>query len=166
MSCQIKVKKEEEYPLLLEEDSLIRRYNEHGCMDRHLPYSPDILNRTYTRQHISNHYGGSVQLTWPTVATHRIRDGIEFYACPRPNWNPHMPRKPGECGVMFFGSGETPDGLSFPMFGRVGSGQWKYYGDYTFRTSDPVSVQEWRETSLEVSICVKLFVQALTRRPD
>ncbi|KZT37221.1 hypothetical protein SISSUDRAFT_1048762 [Sistotremastrum suecicum HHB10207 ss-3] len=149
---KIKVKKEEEFPLTLDEDSLIRRYNQHGCRDRHLPYSPDVLNRTYTRQHISNHYGGNVQETWVKVAQHRVRDGIRYYVCPRLNWNPHMPRKPGECGVLFFGSGEVPDHRSFPMFGRVRSGEWQYYGDYQFRTSEPLSVREWRETSLETKM--------------
>lgn len=136
--------------MTLDEDSLIRRYNQNGCADLHLPYPVHILNQTYSRQHISNHYGGNVQETWVKVATHRVRDGIRYYCCPRSNWNPHMPKKPGECGILFFGTG-TPVKHSFPMFARIRSGQWQYYGEYQFKDAEPVSVREWRETSTEVS---------------
>ncbi|KZS98713.1 hypothetical protein SISNIDRAFT_498817 [Sistotremastrum niveocremeum HHB9708] len=153
-----KIKKEEEH-FSLAEDSLIRRYTLNNCKNLHLPYPPQFLNKTYSRAHISSHYGGNVQIPWVKVAKHRIRGGIRAYAAPRTNWNPHMPRRPGECGLLFslwINEGdrerEAPEGECFPLFGRVKEGHWMYFGDYEFRASEGVSVQEWRELPLETKL--------------
>ncbi|KZT37204.1 hypothetical protein SISSUDRAFT_877215 [Sistotremastrum suecicum HHB10207 ss-3] len=167
------IKKEEDQPFSLAESSLIRRYTANNCKNLHLPIPSHILNHTYSRPHISSLYGGNVQVTWVTVSRSRIRDGVGFYACPRTNWNPHMPRRPGECGVLFHpahrvplaefededeatGTGTGMGRRRTPLFGREKEGEWIYFGDYEFRASEPVSVQEWRDSPMETKlICLE-----------
>ncbi|KZS98717.1 hypothetical protein SISNIDRAFT_447498, partial [Sistotremastrum niveocremeum HHB9708] len=36
-----------------------------------------------------------------------------------------------------------------PLFGRVKEGEWIYFGDYEFVASEPVSLQEWRDSPME-----------------
>ncbi|KAF7292122.1 hypothetical protein MIND_01239200 [Mycena indigotica] len=109
------------------------------------------------RQHLHPAFKGQRQALLPTMLYCPIPGGPEVKAkvlFPQPDFNPLLPRRPGEPGLLF---ASRPDvakpGTTYKLFCRRtanGPVVWRYMGEYVHKRVGDVPKETWREQTARV----------------
>jgi hypothetical protein len=133
------------------------------------PYSfpnhePPLLPLGITRAFLSNYIGGGAQRVKCTVSVQKALKNnhrINIYHCVDPKWNPHLPKKPGGHGVVYYPtplpeeSGMDPDLIHHhlvPVFCRRARNNWVYMGEY-LQTRRVLIPGEWEQIPYSTKQC-------------
>jgi hypothetical protein len=92
---------------------------------------------------MSSTYGGSQQATFPSISPKRFAEHGLHFAFLKPDWNPDMPRKPGQNGLGFFGV-QPSETNETHVFRWKAAAAWHYLGLYRFSHQENLSVTDWQ----------------------
>lgn len=157
-------------------------------MNKHLSHLPSAIvvsdesladrPAIFSRPRISKALGGSLQcsLVRNTKPNTQTGPAVPLLLCPRLDWNPLSPSRPGCHGVLFLGRVDTHTTTSTPPYGAIyfdyhdknklcqtppegipiffflATSQWQYYGHYRLHQSTPLTGGEWSNLPLKVRI--------------
>lgn len=106
----------------------------------------DSVNKyfLFSRYYFSNRYGGSFVATFPTLSAAKLKEhGIDDWAFPSLEYNPHAPQVPGAPGLFYTPNGHARTTFDHRVFVRLDGGKWLYVGMYTFAPSDSLTPDEF-----------------------
>lgn len=126
----------------------------------------DSVNKyfIFARKFFSERFGGNGQETFPSVAKHRVeKHGLNDWAFPNFDWNPHLPQTPGAPGLMYNGGLLGDDPFTRRVFVKLSPGKWLYVGMYRFSVVTPLSPAEWDVQPLKVrGYCDNATIRMMT----
>ncbi|KAJ7671735.1 hypothetical protein B0H17DRAFT_1141506 [Mycena rosella] len=98
----VKIKKELEMCV----ESVVYRLNAIGLEPFLISLPDSIRRKTTTREWVSKQYGGSSQGSCPPIAREQFKHDmiLRFFGL---DYNPHLPKNPGDPGLVFFGVGKA-----------------------------------------------------------
>ncbi|KAJ7090788.1 hypothetical protein B0H15DRAFT_245141 [Mycena belliarum] len=129
-------------------ESVVYRLNAIG-LDPFPITLPDAIKRTtVTRDWISKQYGGAAQGSSPPIARKRFEHTMDFRFFDF-DFNSHLPKNPGDPGLVFFGVGQAyPWGKDQEeVFVRLSTNNWLYIGAYRIDVAESLTADEWKQQS-------------------
>ncbi|KAI0751871.1 hypothetical protein C8Q80DRAFT_1097891, partial [Daedaleopsis nitida] len=112
-----------------------------------IPVPRDISRYGFTRDFISDQYGGSTQSTCPKIGKRSLdQHGLDDWMFLTLEWNPHVPTKPGFPGLLFSFGRETDEWKKIQrVFVRVQTdpAQWVYMGQYQMKVGTSLTAADW-----------------------
>lgn len=131
--------------------TVFRRVEALGIKPYPLTMDDDILNFTVSRDFVTATYGGNTQQTFPPISKKNLaRDGFGDFMCLNIMYNPRAPQRPGFPGLFY--RSRVSDLPRFQrVFIRVQESVWLYIGQYELVRSEPLTQEEWKQNSEEVS---------------
>ncbi|KAJ7916885.1 hypothetical protein B0H13DRAFT_2446337, partial [Mycena leptocephala] len=140
----VKIKKESEMCL----ESVVYRLNAIGLNSYPISLPDAIKQATVERKWISTHYGGSSQGSNPPIDRKQFPHDMQFRFFTL-TFNPHLPKNPGDPGLVFFGVGEATEWGSDPedVFVCLSPNHWLYIGLYRIFVSQSLTAEEWTQQS-------------------
>ncbi|EKM58941.1 uncharacterized protein PHACADRAFT_180986 [Phanerochaete carnosa HHB-10118-sp] len=111
----------------------------------------------FSRYYFSNRFGGSFVETFPTISAQKVREhGLDDWAFPSLEFNPHAPQVPGAPGLIYEPGGSVlncePNKRTCRMFVRLDAGKWLYVGMYTFVGAEPLTPQEFADQPAKMKL--------------
>jgi hypothetical protein len=143
----VKLKKESEMCL----ETVVYRLNAIGLNLYPISLPDAIKQATVERKWISTHYGGSSQGSNPPIDRKQFPHDMQFRFFTL-TFNPHLPKNPGDPGLVFFGVGEATEWDSEPedVFVCLSPNHWLYIGLYRIFVSQSLTAEEWMQQSAAV----------------
>ncbi|KAJ7695230.1 hypothetical protein B0H16DRAFT_861019 [Mycena metata] len=140
----VKVKKEKELSL----ESVVYRLNAVGLDSYPISLSDEIKRTTFERAWLSKHYGGAPQGGSPSIDRKQFKHDMVFQFFDY-DFNPHLPKNPGDPGLTFYGVGEADEWGPDPedIFVRLKPKHWFYIGMYRMFVSKLLTAEEWTQQS-------------------
>lgn len=116
----------------------------------------DSVNKyfLFSRYFFSDRFGGNPVQTFPSIAPAKLAEhGIDDWAFPSVEFNPHAPQVPGAPG-LFYAPGVRWKRAAYTkrVIVRLNAGKWLYVGSYKFNPADPLTVEEYRSQTRHVRI--------------
>ncbi|KAJ7618466.1 hypothetical protein FB45DRAFT_840252 [Roridomyces roridus] len=108
----------------------------------------EFRDLSFSRQFVSDYYGGSVQETFPKAAAKFYTlTGYRHFMYPSLVVNPESPRIPGEPGLFLNPQAVKPPNWTeeYNLLTRLAAKKFQYMGKYTLQPSQPLSLAEWLE---------------------
>ncbi|GJE94356.1 hypothetical protein PsYK624_105250 [Phanerochaete sordida] len=124
----------------------------------------DSVNKyfLFSRYYFSNRYGGSFVATFPTMSEEKLQEhGLDDWAFPSLEYNPHAPQVPGAPGMFYVPDGHASgswvskvfrkrDSSTNRVFVRLDGGKWLYVGTYVFAPIESLTPAEFMDQPEEV----------------
>ncbi|KAJ7090784.1 hypothetical protein B0H15DRAFT_906772 [Mycena belliarum] len=132
-------------------ESVVYRLNAIG-LDPFPITLPDAIRRTtVTRDWISKQYGGPAQGSSPPIDRKRFKHTMDFRFF-KLDFNSHLPKNPGDPGLVFYGLGQAEPWKKGPeeVFVRLSQNNWLYVGRYRIYVAESLTADEWKQQSLAV----------------
>ncbi|KAJ7264153.1 hypothetical protein C8J57DRAFT_1069982 [Mycena rebaudengoi] len=129
-------------------ESVLYRLNTIGLNPYAISLPEHIKRATVTRDWISTHYGGAAQGSQPPIDRTKFKHGLLFRFFDF-DYNPNLPRNPGDPGLVFFGVGDASPWSPEPehVFVRFATNVWLYIGLYRMSVAESLTAEEWTRQS-------------------
>ena len=93
-------------------------------------------------------------MMFPSIAEKRLKKhGIDDWAFPTFDWDPHLPQTPGAPGLMYNVGLMKREPSVKRVIVKLSPGKWLYVGKYRFSVVAPLSPAEWEIQPLKVRSC-------------
>ena len=104
----------------------------------------DVKYFTFQRMHLVRLYGGSFVSTFPEISPERWNNhGIDNFAFPNLEYNPHIPTIPGAPGLIFASCDPDIREVYRIFTPWKGDSTWGYMGDYEFIPTPSLTAAEY-----------------------
>jgi hypothetical protein len=111
-----------------------------------------ILDATFSREYISDTYGGNTVHTFPSIAKKHVdRHGLNDFMHLNLYFNPYAPQIPGSPGIFFECESYTKERGILRVFTRHAAGKWQPQGLYELIPCLSLTKDEWRAQKPSVS---------------
>jgi hypothetical protein len=116
-----------------------------------IPLPAHILEVTFSREYLSETYGGNRQQAFPKIAQkHFNRHGLNFMYV-NPDLNPHAPQIPGAPGLFFECEKYRMSCSELVVITKLATGKWQLQGFYHVIPSASLTKEEWQAQEPSVS---------------
>ncbi|KAF5371998.1 hypothetical protein D9615_008133 [Tricholomella constricta] len=115
-----------------------------------IPLERAITDATFSRRFLSDHYGGNLRSTFPTISSKYFEThGLDDFMYMNLKHSPHAPQVPGAPGLWYtvgqypYLIRADPRPKRMRVFAMLVSGIWQYQGQYALTPADSLTRQEW-----------------------
>ncbi|KAJ7457272.1 hypothetical protein B0H11DRAFT_1738505 [Mycena galericulata] len=131
-------------------ESVVYRLNAIGLNPFPVSLPDHTRRKTVTRDWVSKQYGGPAQGGCPSINRKRFKHKmiLRFFDF---DYNPHLPKNPGDPGLVFYGVGKAYEWGVEPeeVFVRLSVNNWLYIGSYRMFVAESLTAEEWKQQSPE-----------------